>query len=157
MGTTATVSQSSCLVSPPLRIIADDRGAVIHMLRADSPFFTGFGEVYFSEVKSGSVKAWKRHSRMTQRLAVPVGRMLFAVLDDRAGSENPESVVEHELGRPDAYRLLIIPPMIWYGFQCISKETAVIANCTDLPHDPEEIERSDAFPGKGNYAWRVID
>src|SRR5438128_1654836 len=82
MGSIATVSHASCVVSPPLRIIADDRGAVLHMLRADSPFFTGFGEVYFSETRSGTVKPWKRHRRMTQRLAVPVGRMLFAILDN---------------------------------------------------------------------------
>src|SRR5207249_4930547 len=120
-----------------------DRGAVLHMLRADSPLFTGFGEVYFSEVTSGSVKAWKRHRRMTQRLAVPVGRILFATIEDGPPSFDQNCVTEHEVGRPDAYRLLIIPPMVWYGFQCVSKEAAVIANCTNLAHDPDEMDRSD--------------
>jgi len=136
-----------------LRIIGDERGAVMHMLRADSPFFTRFGEVYFSEVRSGSVKAWKRHKQMTQRLAVPVGRVLFAVFDNREASLQPQ-VTEYELGRPDAYRLLVIPPMIWYGFQGISKEAAIIANCPDLPHDPDEMDRSDVFPGQGDFVWR---
>ena len=35
----------------PLKIISDDRGKVMHMLRSDSPAFKNFGEVYFSTIK----------------------------------------------------------------------------------------------------------
>ena len=36
----------------PLERIADERGAVLHMLRNDSPRFERFGELYFSMVLS---------------------------------------------------------------------------------------------------------
>ncbi len=36
-----------------LRQITDERGAVLHMLRADAPGFRGFGECYFSEIRPG--------------------------------------------------------------------------------------------------------
>src|SRR5437762_138642 len=52
----------------PLRVHQDARGAVLQMLRADSAAFDHFGEIYFSEINPGVVKAWKRHLRSTQRL-----------------------------------------------------------------------------------------
>src|ERR1700744_3933814 len=57
------------LILTPLRQIADERGAVLHMLRADAAEFRGFGECYFSEIRPGVAKAWKRHQRQTQNLA----------------------------------------------------------------------------------------
>ena len=59
----------------PLKQIIDDRGKVMHMLRADSPLFKRFGEIYFSMINPGTIKAWKRHQKMTQHIAVPVGKI----------------------------------------------------------------------------------
>lgn len=137
----------------PLKEIGDERGAVLHMLRADLPGFRGFGEVYFSEVRPGVVKAWKRHARMTQRLAVPVGRVKFVIYDAREGSPTRGALAEHVVGRPNAYRLLVIPPGVWYGFQGIAAGPSLIANCTDLPHDPAESESRPANDGPVAYAW----
>ena len=138
----------------PLRVISDSRGAVLHMLRADAPHFRGFGEVYFSEVVPGAVKAWKRHKRMTQRFAVPVGRIKLVIFDDRSGSATTGEVEVVEIGRPDAYSLVIVPPLLWYGFTCISAGSALLANCPDLPHDPSEAETVDmSAAGRIPYAW----
>ncbi len=41
----------------PLTQIADNRGAVLHMMRNDSELYEKFGEVYFSEILPGVVKA----------------------------------------------------------------------------------------------------
>jgi dTDP-4-dehydrorhamnose 3,5-epimerase len=128
------------LTFTPLRVIGDERGAVLHMLRADAPDFTSFGECYFSEIKVGAVKAWKRHSRQTQNLAVPVGRVRFVVYDSRESSPTRGSLNVVELGRPDAYLRLRIPTRVWYGFKCLGETPALVANCPDLPHDPQESE-----------------
>ena len=61
----------------PLRQIPDERGKVMHMLRADAEHFSGFGEIYFSMVYPGAVKAWHLHRRMTLNYAVPIGRADF--------------------------------------------------------------------------------
>ena len=37
----------------PLKIIADDRGSVMHMMRNDSKVFDKFGEIYFSTIFKG--------------------------------------------------------------------------------------------------------
>lgn len=141
------------VVLQPLKVIEDERGAVMHMLRADSPLFCRFGEVYFSEVNPGIVKAWKRHSRMTQHFAVPVGRIRFVLYDDRTGSPTKGILSEIELGRPDAYRLLIIPPGIWYGFTGLADRPSIVANCADLPHDPQESENREQGSALIPYDW----
>ena len=124
-----------------LAVIPADGGPVLRMLRSDWPLFAGFGELYFSEVLPGAIKAWKRHSRQTQHLAVPVGLLKLVIYDDRPGSASFGQVREYVLGRPACYRLLRIPPGLWYGFTTSGPEKALICNCADLPHDPAEASR----------------
>jgi len=134
-------------------VMHDERGAVLHMLRADSPVMTGFGEIYFSEINPGVVKAWKRHHRMTQRLTVPVGRVRFVIFDDRTGSSSRGRLVEIDIGRPELYRLLVIPPLVWYGWKNLAATPSLVANCADLPHEPGEAEQSERVPGMPEYRW----
>jgi dTDP-4-dehydrorhamnose 3,5-epimerase len=136
-----------------LKEIRDQRGAVLHMLRADSPDFNGFGECYFSEVLPGAVKAWKRHKLQTQMIAVPVGRVLMAIYDNREGSSTKGELQVIELGRPDAYFCIRIPPGVWYGFQCIAAVPTLLVNCCDLPHDPTEGESQPADFAEIPYSW----
>lgn len=141
------------VIATELRQISDDRGAVLHMLRCDAPEFERFGECYFSEVMPGAIKAWKRHHLQTQCIAVPVGRIRLVIYDDRDGSVTRGQVQERELGRPDAYVRLRIPPGLWYGFTCISATPALLANCPDLPHKPAESEARPADDPAIPYAW----
>jgi dTDP-4-dehydrorhamnose 3,5-epimerase len=138
----------------PLKIIADERGKVMHMLRSDSPFFSKFGEIYFSFVYPGVIKAWKRHLKMTQHFAVPIGRIKLVLYDDRLGSVSHGNIEVIEIGE-DSYSLVKIPPLVWYGFQGVSSIPAVIANCTDIPHDPAEGERLDLSDNKIPYNWDI--
>jgi dTDP-4-dehydrorhamnose 3,5-epimerase len=138
------------VVIQPLKQIMDTRGAVLHMLRCDSPLFTQFGEIYFSLVLPGVVKAWKRHRRLTQHFAVPVGKIRLVLYDDRGTAVSQGRLEEYALGRPDNYVLLRIPPLVWYGFQGLDAQPSLVANCTDLAHDPAEVENlpvnSPIFP-----------
>jgi dTDP-4-dehydrorhamnose 3,5-epimerase len=136
-----------------LKQIPDHRGAVLHMLRCDSADFTRFGECYFSETVPAAVKAWKRHRLQTQNLAVPVGRIRIAVYDLRDSSWTHGNLQVVDLGRPDAYGRLRIPPGLWYGFQCISAIPALIVNCADLPHEPADSESRPADDPAIPYRW----
>ena len=138
-----------------LRQIADERGAVLHMLRADAPEFSRFGECYFSEVLPGAVKAWKRHRARTQHMAVPVGRIRLVMYDDRPSSSTQGQLQIVELGRPDAYLRLRIPHGVWYGFTCISTTPALVANCTDQVHDPAEGDVREWDDPAIPYSWVV--
>lgn len=136
-----------------LRTIPDERGAVLHMLRRHDAAFTAFGEVYFSEVLPGVVKGWKRHSRQTQNLTVPVGRIRLVVIEEPVGSQDPPRVRAMEVGRPDDYSLITIRPGLWYGFQALGEMPALVANCTDLPHDPTEGEQRALDDGPVDWRW----
>ncbi len=136
-----------------LKQIHDERGAVLHMLRNDAPTFTHFGECYFSEILPGAIKAWKRHRLQTQNLAVPVGKIRMVLYDDRPQSTTRGQIQELELGRPDAYYRITIPKNLWYGFTGISENPALIANCTDSPHDPNESEIMPIDQSSIPYQW----
>jgi dTDP-4-dehydrorhamnose 3,5-epimerase len=136
----------------PLRQIIDDRGKIMHMLRADSPGFQQFGEIYFSFINPGAVKAWKLHRRMTLNYAVPHGLVRMVIYDDRPESPTRGEVQELLLGE-DNYCLVTVPPMIWNGFEGLSEGAAIVANCATLPHDANEVERrTESDPGIP-YSW----
>lgn len=140
------------VVIHPLRQIRDERGAVLHMLRADAPHFEGFGEIYFSQVLPGAIKAWKRHREMIQNFAVPVGRIKLVIYDDRPDSPTRGKLQELIVGS-DHYGLVRIPPGVWYGFQGIAEGPSTLANCATLAHDPLESERLDAHAETIPYRW----
>ena len=137
-----------------LNVIFDQRGAVLHMIRSDAPGFSQIGEVYFSEVLPGAVKAWKRHLRQSQMLTVPVGRILIVMFDGRVDSPTYMQIFELELGRPDMYSRLKIPPLVWYGFAGIAKVPSLIVNCPDIPHDSTESEKLDFENGPVAFDWK---
>ncbi len=147
------VSLVSGVTFTELRQVSDERGALLHMLRCDATEFSRFGECYFSEVMPGAIKAWKRHRIQTQNVAVPMGRIRMVIYDDREGSVTRGLLQELELGRPDSYLRVKIPPGVWYGFACIGDRPALLANCTDLPHDSTEGEQCPPNSRIIPYQW----
>lgn len=142
------------VVVTPLRQMVDERGKVMHMLRADSTVFRVFGEIYFATVHPGVIKGWHIHKRMVLNYAVPHGHIKFVLYDDRPDSPTRGQLQELFLG-PDNYCLVTVPPMVWNGFKGIGTETAIVANCASIPHDPEEIERKSPFDPSIPYDWAL--
>jgi dTDP-4-dehydrorhamnose 3,5-epimerase len=138
----------------PLRQILDERGKVMHMLKVGDPVFRQFGEIYFSCVHPGAIKAWHLHREMTLNYAVPQGKIKFVLFDDRAGSPTRGEVQEVFLG-PDNYCLVTVPPLVWNGFKGIGEQMAIVANCATIPHTPGEIERRDPFDPAIPYDWAL--
>ena len=138
----------------PLRRIPDERGAVFHMLRADSEGFERFGEIYFSMVYPGAIKAWHLHREMTLNYAVPVGMVKLVCYDDRDGSPTNGNVVELHTGELD-YTLVTIPPLVWNGFKGEGTTPALVANCATVAHTPDEIVRRDPCSSDIPYDWAL--
>ncbi len=136
----------------PLKIIASEKGDVMHMLRSDSEIFKQFGEVYFSYINPGFVKAWKKHSKQTQHFVVPIGDIKLVLFDGRQNSSTNGQVQEIEFGISN-YQLVRIPPEIWYGFKAIGEQRALIVNCTDIPHEPEESVVKNINDKVIPYSW----
>ena len=146
----------SGVVISPLDQIFDERGKVMHMLRKDSPNFSNFGEIYFSCTFPGVVKAWHLHREMTLNYAVIHGQVKLVLYDDREGSSTSGTVQEIFLS-PENYMLVTVPPKVWNGFKCIGTETAILANCASMPHDPDEIERASPTDNRFPYTWSIVN
>lgn len=138
----------------PLKQIPDERGRIMHMLRADAPHFLQFGEIYFSCVYPGAIKAWHRHKKMTLHYAVVFGTIKLVLYDDRPASATRGEIQEVFPGESN-YCLVIIPPLVWNGFKGVGEKTAIVANCASHPHEADEIERMDPFSPTIPYNWAI--
>ena len=136
----------------PLRRIPDERGYIMHMLRADDPEFQNFGKIYFSTIYPGVIKAWHLHSEMTLNYAVIVGMIKLVLYDPRENSPTRGEVQELVIGQEN-YQLVTIPPHVWNGFKGIGNQMAIVANCATHPHDPGEISRMSPFDSSIDYDW----
>lgn len=137
----------SCITVNHLKRIHVAGGDVFHALKATDNGYLNFGEAYFSFIEDKLVKAWKKHTRMTLNLVVPVGRVKFIFFDD-FGKFREEIIGE------DNYVRLTVPPGIWFGFQGQSYPKSLILNIADIYHSPNEVERLDL--AQINYKWESL-
>ena len=129
------VSLDDILVTPFKRIQTVG-GDVMHGLKKSDNGFNGFGEVYFSWVEQGAIKAWKCHQRMTMNLVVPKGEVSFVFhLTNQKNSFRTENIGE------ERYVRLTVPPLIWFGFRGRGSGQSLLMNLADMAHDPDEILR----------------
>jgi dTDP-4-dehydrorhamnose 3,5-epimerase len=79
--------------------------------------------------------------------------MVRLVLHDaREGSPGRGRTVVIETGERD-YALVTIPPGVWTGWQAMDGTSALVANCTTDPHDPDEVERAAPDSPLIPYQW----
>ena len=136
----------------PKKQISDERGKIMHMLRNDDHLFNKFGEIYFSCIYPNKIKAWHLHKEMTLNYSLVYGKIKLVLFDDRKLSKTYKKIQEIILSN-DNYCIVTVPPMIWNGFKCLSSETAILANCSDIPHEPGEIKRKSFDDKYISYTW----
>ena len=134
--------------------IVDDRGIILHMLRVDDKNYKKFGEIYFSTINPNKIKAWHFHKLMTLNYAVVHGSIKLVLYDDRDESKTKGTIQEIMLSNENHY-LVSIPPKIWNGFCSSDNKHAILANCSDIPHDKEEIIRLPFDDPKFPYKWEI--
>ncbi len=138
----------------PLKTIMDERGYVRHMMKCTDPHFRQFGEIYFSVIFPHVIKAWHVHRKMELNYAVVSGNIKLVLYDARKDSPTCGELQEIFLGENN-YVLVKIPANVVNGFTAIGNEKAIVANCSTIPHDPEEIERLDPFDTSIGYTWDI--
>ena len=136
----------------PLKIIKDHRGSVMHMIRNDNEVFEEFGEIYFSTIFENKIKAWHLHKEATLNYACVFGKVKLVLFDERKTSKTYGEYQELLLSL-DNYSLITIPPNIWNGFKGMNKESSIIANCLNLPHNEKEMVRLEIDDMRFNYKW----
>ena len=70
-----------------LKIISDERGKVMHMLRSDDDTFKNFGEIYFSTINYKKIKAWHLHKEATLNYVCIKGKVKLVILSSNCPSD----------------------------------------------------------------------
>jgi dTDP-4-dehydrorhamnose 3,5-epimerase len=136
----------------PLKIISDERGKVMHMLRNDSLIFDKFGEIYFSTIYENKIKAWHLHKESFLNYTCVFGEVRLVLFDDRHDS-NTKNQIQEIILSPNKYFLVTIPPNVWNGFKGLGKKESIIANCLTIPHNEREMVRKEPKDNYFNYNW----
>lgn len=140
----------------PLRVIPDERGYIMEILRCDDEVFLKFGQVYLSAVYPGVVKGWHYHRFQTDYFCVIKGMAKVVLYDPRDGSPTKGEVNEFFLGEKNPL-LLKIPPLVYHGVKGIGVEPALLLNCPTEPYNYEEPDeyRIDPSDPQIPYDWRL--
>jgi dTDP-4-dehydrorhamnose 3,5-epimerase len=137
-----------------LRVIPDERGRLMEILRSDDQLFSRFGQVYMTTVYPGVVKGWHYHKKQTDHFAVVKGMAKLVLYDNRDDSPTKGDINEFFVGEHNPL-LVKIPPLVLHGFKCISEEEAI---CINVPTEVYNYEQPDEFrvdPHKNDipYSW----
>jgi dTDP-4-dehydrorhamnose 3,5-epimerase len=141
-----------------LRVIPDERGRLLEILRSDDELFSKFGQVYITTAYPGVVKGWHYHKRQIDNFAVVKGMIKLVLYDPREDSPTKGEINEFFLGEHNPM-LIQIPNWVYHGFKCISEEEAICLNCpTELYNyeNPDE-HRVDPHEGGIPYQWERKD
>jgi len=141
-----------------LRLIPDERGWLMEILRSDDPdYFQKFGQVYVSATYPGVVKAWHYHKHQIDNFACVSGMVKLVLVDTREGSPTKGAINEFFLGTQNP-TLVRVPNLVYHGWKCISTEVSTVVNVpTELYRydDPDEyrLEAHGTLP----YDWARKD
>ncbi len=139
-----------------LRVIPDERGRLMEILRSDDDLFIRFGQLYMTTAFPGVVKGWHYHKKQVDHFAVVKGMIKLVLYDQREDSPTRGETNEFFLGEHNP-QLVQIPNLVLHGFKCTGNEEAIVINCpTELYryHEPDEF-RIDPFSMEVPYDWGI--
>jgi dTDP-4-dehydrorhamnose 3,5-epimerase len=120
-----------------LRVIPDERGWLMEILRCDEPHFKKFGQVYITTAYPGVVKAWHYHKKQTDNFTCIRGMMKVVLFDARKESPTHGMLMELFVGDKNP-ALIGVPPGVMHGFKAIGTETAYFLSIPTLPYNYQE-------------------
>ena len=138
-----------------LKMIPDDRGRLMEILRSDDRVFKKFGQVYMTTTYPGVVKAWHWHARQNDNFTCVHGKIRLVLYDARKNSPTYKEVNEFVLS-PDDPILVTIPKMVYHGFKGMADCESIAINIPTLPYNYKEPDehRIDPYDNGINYDWK---
>ncbi len=141
-----------------LKVIPDERGRLMEILRSDDDIFLQFGQAYITTTYPGVVKAWHMHKKQFDNVACIQGMIKLALYDPREDSSSFKQVDQFYIGVHNPV-LVHIPKGIYHGWMCVSEQEAVIVNLPTEVYDydhPDE-HRLDPHDNDIPYDWKRKD
>lgn len=141
----------------PLKVIPDDRGRLMEILRADEPIFERFGQVYVTTAKVNVVKAWHYHKLQADYWVCLAGKARVGLYDARPDSPTRGQINEFLMTAQEPF-LLKIPVLVYHGFKGADpRGESMIMNAPTVPynhHSPDEY-RHDPYDPAIPFDWRA--
>jgi len=137
-----------------LKIIPDNRGRLMEILRCDDECFQHFGQVYMTTAYPGIIKAWHCHKLQEDNFTCISGKILLALYDAREHSPTYGEINDFIISLQEP-RLIHIPKEVYHGFKNIGLTEAIVINTVTNPYNysnPDEY-RLDAFDERIGYKW----
>jgi len=137
-----------------LKVIPDERGRLMEILRVDDEMFKGFGQVYMTTAYPGVVKGWHYHKKQYDNMAVVKGMMKIVLYDGRSDSSTRGEIQEIFAGEHNPV-MVHIPPYVYHGFKCISTDEAVVVNTPTEVYYYQEPDEFRVHPHNNDipYDW----
>jgi dTDP-4-dehydrorhamnose 3,5-epimerase len=134
------------VILTPLKQIYNPKGDIFHAMKKSDYGFDGFGEAYFSTINQNDIKGWKKHTKMTLNIVVPVGNIEFVVYD-----ENSKEFFSTKLSHNN-YQRLTVKAGLWMAFKGLDKYNMLL-NLASIEHDPNEAVNIEL--NEINYKWEI--
>ncbi len=141
-----------------LRLIPDERGRLMEILRCDEDIFVRFGQVYMTTTYPQVVKAWHYHKKQDDYITCVKGMLKLVLYDDREGSSTHGEINEFFMGDYNPV-LVKVPKMVYHGWKCISPDEAIVVNAPTEAYNAEEPDEFRLDPHDNNipYGWARND
>jgi len=140
-----------------LKMLADERGWLMEILRQDWDVFEKFGQVYITAAYPNVVKAWHMHKKQTDHLVCITGMVKLVLYDGRKGSKTKGEINEFVIGEQN-HALVKVPPEVWHGFKVISQKTALVMNTPTELYDYKTPDEYRLPPDTKEipYDWKLV-
>ncbi len=138
-----------------LKLVPDNRGRLMEILRADDEIFQKFGQVYMTSAFPGVVKAWHYHRLQNDSFTCVSGKIRLALYDAREKSPTYREINDFVISLENPI-LVQIPPLVYHGFKCAGDTEAIVINTVTEPYNhknPDEY-RVDAYDNDIPYDWK---
>lgn len=136
----------------PLKIFPDERGAIMHGVRADN-ILNPFGEVYFSKIFQEAIKGWHVHETLILNYICVFGQVKLVLHDLRENSPTKGETQEIFMGM-DNYCMVHIPAGIANGTKGLYGPYSIVCNVASEPHNPHlKYRRIHPEEGLIAYEW----
>ncbi len=144
------------VASQSLKMIVDERGWLMEIMRSDWDLFNGFGQVYVTTAFPQVVKAWHLHHKQTDHMACIRGTVKIVLYDDRPNSKTKGMVNEFVMGERNP-TVVKVPPYVWHGFKVLGEEQAFVVNVPDRLYDYKTPDEYRAPPDSKDipYDWKL--
>ncbi len=141
-----------------LKVINDERGRLMEVIRSDEKIFEKFGQSYMTTCYPDVVKGWHYHKKQVDNFVCVFGMIKLVLYDTRKDSPTHGEVNEFFLGVHNPI-LVKVPTYVLHGFKGVSTEESIIINYpTEVYHyDQPDEYRMDPHSPEIPYDWARKD